>query len=63
MKKIRDLDFFESRSERPQLKVYAILKRERNERSLLRSPQNFSWPPRSKRVWPTPAQRGKEDKR
>ena len=41
-------DYFESGAQRPSLKIYAILKRERPAKSLLSSPKSLSWPPRKK---------------
>lgn len=37
-------DFFEDGKERPPLRIYSILKRERERPSLLRQGQNFSKP-------------------
>lgn len=50
---MKENDFFGS-GNRPQLKIYSILKRERAPKSLLARPRNFhgrpdfSWPPRKK---------------
>ena len=61
---MKECEFFEKGGERQKLKIYAILKRERCERSLLRRPQNFSWPPRQKKsaIFDSGAHREDSDK-